>query len=224
MTAAFSSQAATRGGLLRQGLERPVASCPTRLTSSGGGGTPTSRNSDNSSPLLKSRSGASGKASAHATSPSIPACRLQAGMSERTVNRQVSSVSMADRTGSRQVPTRERAVASSGGVADRSMGRQVGGCGGTQERSNSRQAPSRSGSQGTPQDRHVRALSARPGDLACGGAVPASSAAWQSRLGADAAAAPRNPSDWASRLRPTSSIKQAMGARQSQQPQSRLSA
>jgi len=212
ITAAFSSQTASRGGgLLRQGLERPVSSCPRRLTSGVANGAPSSRNSDGSSPMLKSRSGCSAKTSA-AVSISSPNAsnRLQAGMAERA--------------GGRQAPIRERTVASSGGVADRSMGRQVlGGSSGTSERSNSRQAPSRSGSQGTPQDCHVRALSARPGDaVACGGAVPASNPAWQSRLGADGAAVPRNPNDWAARLRPASTIKQAMGTRQP--PQARLSA
>jgi len=214
ITAAFGSHTATRGGLLRQSLERPVSSCPTRLTSGASGsigGAPSSRSSDALSPLLKARSGGSAKTSAAVPPVSSPNAsnRLQAGILERTVSRQAG---MAERTAGRQAPVRERTVASSGGVADRFMGRQVlGGSSGTSERSNSRQEPSRSGSQGTPQDRQVRALSARPGDaVACGGAVQASSAA-------------RSPSDWAARLRPASTIKQAMAARQPQ-PQSRLSA
>mmetsp|Transcript_133830 Transcript_133830/g.267038 ORF Transcript_133830/g.267038 Transcript_133830/m.267038 type:complete len:320 (+) Transcript_133830:136-1095(+) len=77
------------------------------------------------------------------------------------------------------------------------------------ERAISRRSPTSSVSQGTPRDRHVRALSARPGDaVACNGTVPASSAAWQSQLGADGAAPPRTTNDWTTRLR-QASMKQA---------------
>jgi len=222
IAAGFGTQATTRsGGLLRQSLERPVSSCPTRLTSSNSSGVPSARNSDATSPLLKNRSGTSAKTTA-ARACGSPATggMLQAGV-ERTVGRQAG---MAERTGSRQVTARERTSLASGGGVERSpMSRQaMGGSSGIGERSNSRQAPSRSGSQGTPQDRHVRALSARPGDnVNCGGAVPASNPAWPSRLGVEGAAGPRSPGDWAARLRPTPGVKQPMGARQ---PQSRLSA
>mmetsp|Transcript_78648 Transcript_78648/g.151935 ORF Transcript_78648/g.151935 Transcript_78648/m.151935 type:complete len:332 (+) Transcript_78648:68-1063(+) len=77
------------------------------------------------------------------------------------------------------------------------------------ERSIRHQSPTRNGSQGTPRNGLVRVLSARPGDaVACGGTVPASSAAWQSQLGADGAAPPRTTNDWTTRLR-QASMKQA---------------